>query len=150
MEVFGQFISMPLQKFFLRLDVSCGTLVYLFQFVRADCGLDDGMPFRLYNGVADTIHNVVRTILGRVQSIESRPFPFDRVHQASVYAVQLFLEFIDFLEQIAYGKDLVAHFLKQFFKFLLVLFRVAPIYEVGLQMSICYIKFINQTLDNSI
>lgn len=111
---------MSLQKFFLRLDVSCGTLVYLFQFVRADCGLYDGMPFRFYNGVADTIHNVVRTVLGRVQSVESRPLPFGSVHQTSVYAVQFFLEFIDFLEQIAYGKNLVTHFLKQSFKLLLV------------------------------
>lgn len=114
---------MPFQKFFLRLDVGEGTLVYLFQFVRTDCGLDDGMPFRFYNGIADTIHNVVRTVLGRVQSIESRPFPFDGVHQASVYAVQFFLEFIDFFEQVAYGKNLVTHFLKQSFKLLLVLLQ---------------------------
>lgn len=98
---------MPFQKFFLSLDVSCGTLAHLFQFIRADCGLDDGMPFRFYNGVADTIHNVVRTVLGRIQSIESRPFPFGCVHKASVYTMQLFFEFIDFLEQIAYGKNLV-------------------------------------------
>lgn len=91
---------MPFQKFFLRFDVSCGTLVYLFQFVRADCGLYDGMPFRFYNGVADAVHDIVCTVLGRIQSIESRPLPFGRVHQAAVYAVQLFLEFIDFLEQI--------------------------------------------------
>ena len=99
MEVFGHFDAVFLQQSFFGLNVFGCALVYFCQFIRADCGLDDGMPFRLDNGVADAIHDVVRAVLGRKQGFESRPLPLEGMPQTSVYAVQFLFEGVDFLKQ---------------------------------------------------
>ena len=53
--------------------------MHFSQFICADYGMDDGIPFCFDNGIADAVHYVVSTVLGRFQSLESRPFPLDGV-----------------------------------------------------------------------
>lgn len=89
---------MFLQKLLFCLDVIGRTLVYFCQFIGINFGTDDGIPFRLDNGVADTIHYVVDTVLSRKQGIESRPLPLFGVFQTAVYAVQFLFEGVDFFQ----------------------------------------------------
>lgn len=112
-----------LQQFLFCLDVVCAALVYLSQFFRADFGGDNGILFRFCNGVADTVHNIIRTVLGCIQGIKGCPFTLGGAHQTAVYAVQFFLDRIDFFEQVAQGYYLAVDLLKQVFKFLHILFQ---------------------------
>ena len=86
--------------------------------------MDDCILPRLDNGVADVVHHVVSTVIGCLQSLESRPFPMDGVLQAVVYVVQFFLERIDFIQQIVKPNRLAADFLKQSVKLLHILFQL--------------------------
>ena len=76
--------SVVLQYLFLCLDVPVSVLVHLFQFFRSYFDWDNGVLFRLDNGGADTIHDIVCTVLCRKQDIEGRPFPLDGVFHTAV------------------------------------------------------------------
>ena len=114
---------MFLQEFFLCLNVVGRTLVYLCQFTAINLSMDNGIPLCLDNGIADAVHYVVSTFLGRFQSLESRPFPLDGVLQAAVYAVQFFFQGMDFIQQITNLNHLTVDFLKQSVKLLHILFQ---------------------------
>lgn len=86
-------------------------------------GLDDGLLFRLYNGVADAAHDVVSTVLGCVQDGEGGTFTFGGVHQAVVYAVQFLLGGAIFIDQVAQFNCPAVDFLKQYAKLPLILFK---------------------------
>ena len=91
------------------------------QFIGTDFGTDDSVLLRFDNGVVDAVHDIVRTVLCRNQGVESSPFTLDGMLQTAVYAVQFFLDRVDFAKKIAKLCYLIVDFLKQSFKFLLVL-----------------------------
>lgn len=71
------------------------------QFIGTDFGTDDGVLFCFDNGTVDAVHDIVRTVFCRNQGIEGSSFTLDGMLQTTVYAVQFFLERIDFFQQIA-------------------------------------------------
>ena len=101
MEVVGQFDAVLLQQLFFGLDVFGCALMYFRQFIGADFGMDDGVLLRLDNGTVDAVHDIVRTVLCRNQGIEGSTLTLGGMLQAAVYVIQLFLERIDFFQQIA-------------------------------------------------
>ena len=80
------------------------------------------MLFRLDNRVTDAVHDVFRTVFGRSQGVESRPFPLEGVSEAFVYAVHFFTEIFYFIKKIMQAIDLAVDFFSQAVKSLYVLF----------------------------
>ena len=69
-----------------------GTLMHFRQFFGADFSTDDSVLFCLDNGVANAVHDIIRTALCRKLGIESSPFTLGGMLQAAVYAVQFLFE----------------------------------------------------------
>ena len=84
--------------------------------------MNDCILFHLDDGTVNTIHDIIGTVLRSKQGIEGRAFPLRRMFQTAVYIMQFFFECINTFQKIAQFDYLTVDFLKQFVKFLHIVF----------------------------